>query len=454
MIPLAVVHARLVAPADKILIFFMKSLKILLIYPPSTKRQFKHVGGALCEPLGLEYIASAAKAESMEVKILDMRMEHDLRSFISSFQPDIVGITSLTMHVPEVISICRRIRSVLPECKIVVGGLHATLMPEDFFVPHVDYIVQGNGVKPFIELLGKISSESTSKGTPGVWSSIQGKFAFGGEVPHERLDDLPFPDRTLTEGHRSSYFIGPSSPVALLRTSQGCTYRCNFCSLWRLTHREYLIRKPDGIAEELSDIKEPIIFLADDEPFLKPSRMTELATTIRERAISKKYISFCRIDTLIKHREMMENWRDLGLEVVFIGIEAISSECLQTYNKRLQRHEIEDGLKIAEDLGLKVYGGFIVNTNFKKRDFKELIRFIDHHSIAVPMFTVLTPLPGTDLLQSFDQITEMQPNGRPNWELFDMQHAVTETALAKEDFISEYSNLHRHFAKAYEGWVR
>jgi radical SAM superfamily enzyme YgiQ (UPF0313 family) len=431
----------------------MKSLKILLIYPPSTKRQFKHVGGALCEPLGLEYIASAAKAESMEVKILDMRMELDIRSLLSSFQPDVVGITSLTMHVPEVISICRRIKSVLPECKIVVGGLHATLMPEDFFVPQVDYIVHGNGVKPFIELLGKIF-ESTSKGTPCVWSSIHGNFVFGGERPPELLDDLPFPDRTLTECHRSSYFIGPSSPVALVRTSQGCTYRCNFCSLWRLTHGKYLTRKPDGIAEELSGIKEPIIFLADDEPFLKPARMTELATTIRERGISKKYISFCRIDTLIKHREMMENWRDLGLEVVFIGIEAISSECLQTYNKRLQRHEIEDGLKIAEDLGLKVYGGFIVNTNFNKRDFKELIRFIDRHSIAVPMFTVLTPLPGTDLLQSFDRITEMQTNGRPNWELFDMQHAVTETALAKEDFISEYSNLHRHFAKAYEGWVR
>lgn len=111
--------------------------------------------------------------------------------------------------------------------------------------------------------------------------------------------------------------------------------------------------------------------------------------------------------------------------------------------------QIEAALALARELGISVFAQFVVNTNFSRRDFKRLIRFIEHHSIDYPSFTVLTPIPGTELLDSFDHVTERQPNGRPDWDLFDCQNAVVETRLPKEEFRREYRNLYRVFRGSY-----
>ena len=79
-------------------------------------------------------------------------------------------------------------------------------------------------------------------------------------------------------------------------------------------------------------------------------------------------------------------------------------------------------------------------------DFKRLVRFIKHNDVSYPSFTVLTPLPGTPALADFASVIERQANGRPNWELFDLQHPVTRTALPREEFMREYKNLFRVFA--------
>ena len=108
--------------------------------------------------------------------------------------------------------------------------------------------------------------------------------------------------------------------------------------------------------------------------------------------------------------------------------------------------QIEDGLAAARELGIEVFAGFIVNTNFTSRDFKQLVRFIEHNQVSYPSFTVLTPLPGTAALTNFDSVIERQPNGRPNWELFDLQNPVTRTVLPREEFLREYRNLQHVFA--------
>ena len=78
-----------------------------------------------------------------------------------------------------------------------------------------------------------------------------------------------------------------------------------------------------------------------------------------------------------------------------------------------------------------------------------MVNFIEHNKVDYPSFTIWTPLPGTDALKSFDEVIERQPNGRPNWELFDLQHPVTKTRLPREKFMREYHKLHKVFAPQY-----
>jgi hypothetical protein len=78
-----------------------------------------------------------------------------------------------------------------------------------------------------------------------------------------------------------------------------------------------------------------------------------------------------------------------------------------------------------------------------------MTRFIEHNRIDYPSFTILTPLPGTEALKSFDAVIERQPNGRPNWNSFDLQHPVTATRLPSEQFMQEYHKLHQTFAPTF-----
>src|SRR5262249_28252651 len=248
----------------------------------------------------------------------------------------------------------------------------------------------------------------------------------------------PAPDRTVALEDRSSYFIDWMRPIALLRTTVGCPYRCSFCSLWRIMDGRYHTRQLDRVVAELAALQEEFVFLVDDEPFVNWPRMKELAREVEAARVRKKYFAYCRIDTLLREREAITAWRDIGLERLFIGIEAITDDELTDYHKKLTVVQIAEGLSRARELGIKVFAGVIVSPDYTRQYLKRLLRFIEHHRIDSPSFTTLPPLPGTPALATFDAILPRQPNGRPRWDLFDLQEAVTQTRLPLPEFMEEY----------------
>jgi radical SAM superfamily enzyme YgiQ (UPF0313 family) len=423
-------------------------MKVLLVYP-NARSELIGWGdlGAIAEPLALEYLAAGALSDGHEVRILDLRFHRqELNATLQSFRPDVVGVTGYSMHVLRNLEICKVAKELVPDCRTIAGGHHATLLPEDFFEPQIDFVVQGEGVQPFTALLRMLEAGQQPHFISGLWARAGGKFMNGGTPAPFDIDSIPPPDRTLTARDRGSYFIDWMKPIALARSTVGCPYRCSFCSLWKIMDGKYHMRGVDRVVAELANIAEECVFLVDDEAFIHRRRMTELANAIREAGLRKRYFTYCRIDTLLRDRDLMELWREIGLERLFIGIEAVSSKDLAEYNKRLQISQIEDGLAAAHELGIAVFAGFIVNTSFTARDFAQLVRFIEHNHVSYPSFTILTPLPGTPALANFDSVIERQANGRPNWELFDLQNPVTRTTLPRDEFMREYYNLFHVFS--------
>lgn len=88
-------------------------------------------------------------------------------------------------------------------------------------------------------------------------------------------------------------------PLASIRTSKGCPYRCSFCALWKVAGGRYLTREPAKVVEELSRIEEEYVFFADDE-----SRMRTLASLTRDSGIRKRTFLYGRSDTIARHREL------------------------------------------------------------------------------------------------------------------------------------------------------
>jgi radical SAM superfamily enzyme YgiQ (UPF0313 family) len=295
-------------------------MKILLIEPDTSQVVIGGDDFSIYEPLALEYIA-AGVADKHEVKILDLRLENNFDEVLEEFSPDVIGITAYTVHVNRVLQLFDKIKSRNPNVLTVVGGHHATIMPEDFHSEYIDVIVIGEGIFTFREIVNRYERGESIEDIPGIAYSKHGEFVKSDPVENVDLDEFPFPDRAVTAEYRNQYYSYWMKPLASIRTSKGCPFRCNFCAMWKLAGGKYYKRRPEKIVEELETLDEKYIFFSDDESLLDVSRMTELAELIKEKGIDKRYFLYGRSDTISKNSELIRLWKDIGLERVFVGLE-------------------------------------------------------------------------------------------------------------------------------------
>ncbi len=428
-------------------------MRILLIYPDANRELIAWGDlGAIAEPLALEYVAAAALLDDHEVRILDLRLHRDeFEATVSAWQPDVVGVTGYSMHVLRIVEICATVKGLSPRCRTVVGGHHATLLPEDFFEPGIDHVVVGEGTAPFRQLLAAVERDAPGHDIAGVWTQLpDGGFVSGGDPADVDLAAMPTPARDLVPADRPRYFIDWMQPIALVRTTVGCPYRCSFCSLWRIMDGRYLRRDLDEVVVEITSVPERYVFLVDDEPFVNGGRMRALAEALAAAGVDKEYFSYCRIDSFLRDRSLMEQWQAIGLRRVFFGIESIFDDELADYHKRQRRAQIVEAVGVARELGIATMCNFIIKPEYTLAHFAEVVAFIRRHGIDYPTFTILTPIPGTDSLGDFSQLTSLQGNGRPQWDLFDLQHPVVATTLDPAEFMRQYHLLHRVFANSYQ----
>lgn len=406
--------------------------------------------GAVAEPLALEYLAAALSQDGHHSEILDLRLHPGaLAATLARLRPDLVGITAFSMHVASARAIAAEVKRLSPTTQVIVGGHHATFLPEDFFDPSIDHVVAGEGMGPVRAVAAAIAGGTDPEPCPGLFSRRDGVFhGSGRSLPDGEWGDGLQPDRSLTAADRRHYFIDAMKPIALMRTTAGCPYRCTFCSIWKALDGRYYMRDIDPVVAELAAIDEENVFLVDDEAFINQRRMLALAEAIAAAGIRKNYFTYCRIDTLIRNRAAIEAWRDIGLRRLFVGIDAISETDLDLYNKRCSVSQVEEGIALAREIGIDIFAQFVVSPDAQPHHFKKLVRFIEHHGLTYPSFTVLTPLPGTEIFDPA-QITRTTPDGRPDWQLFDCQNAVTDTAMDAADFRREYRNLYKVFKGSY-----
>jgi hopanoid C-3 methylase len=410
-------------------------MKILLIQPAKAPLT---VGGEdihLYEPLALEYLA-AGVATDHDVRILDMRLEPDLAPALADWAPDVVGITAYTVHAKTVRRLFDQVKAWNPRTLTVVGGHHATVVPHDFLSPAIDLIVRGEGVAAFREIVERHERGAAFDGIPGVGFARDGAWIMAETSPAVDLDAIPHPRRDLTARYRSRYFSEWMKPLASMRTSKGCPYRCSFCALWKLTGGRYLRRRPERIVEELAGIDEECIFFADDESLVDAGRMKILAQLIGNAGIRKRYFLYGGSDTITRHPDLLEMWRKVGLERVFVGLEFSSDESLRTIGKGSTTEDNARAAKILHDLGIELYATLIVRPDFGHDEFAALGRYCRELDLNFAGFAVLTPLPGTDL---YEQVQEGLLTR--DTDFYDLFHTVLPTALPLRDFYEEYASL-------------
>ncbi len=246
------------------------------------------------------------------------------------------------------------------------------------------------------------------------------------------IDDLDkyFPARDLGR-RRNKYFIGVLDPCASIEFTRGCPWDCSFCSAWTFYGRSYRKSTAEAAAEDMLSIKEPNVFIVDDVAFIHPEHGYAIGHELEKRRIKKKYYLETRADVLIRNQEVFAYWRRLGLEYMFLGLEAIDEEGLKAHRKRSSLDTNNKALEVARKIGVTVAINLIADPDWDERRF-EIVREWAMSIPEIVHLTVATPYPGTELW-----LTEARKLTTLDYRLYDIQHAVLPTGLPLQQYYEE-----------------
>ena len=400
------------------------------------------------EPLGLELVAAAARRAGHTVRLIDLQCEPQQNFFrlLEGWRPDVIAFSvNYLANVPEIIDLARAARALLPQTFICVGGHSVSFIPEQI-LRHaggaVDCILTGEGETAITGLLDALA------GNPLDLKDVPGCVTLDHRGPPpafvKSLDDLS-PARDLVR-HRRKYFIGQLDPAASIEFSRGCPWDCVFCSAWTFYGRNYSVKTPERAVEELAQIREPGIFIVDDVAFIQAEHGMQLGEASARRGIRKRYYLETRGDVLLRNKDVFKFWKQLGMQYMFLGIEAIDEEGLLKHRKRITLGKNFEALEFARSLGITVAINLIADPGWDRKRF-EVVRQWCLEIPEVVNVSANTPYPGTESWQ-----TESRKIQTRDYRLFDIQHVVLPTTLPLHEFYEELIQTQRVLNMKHLGW--
>ena len=417
--------------------------KTLLLFPPLNNMVFFGV----YEPLVLEIFSAIAREEGNEVELLDLRLEpHGCERLArSGYAPDIIGLTTHGFaEVPIVNRIARTCKKLWPDAAVIIGGGQATVSPELFDRQFIDLIVRGPGERVWRDLCRTGLS-------PDALRTVQ-------DPDPPRVYSYPLPDRKITAKYRKHYKTriphhtgrpwGRGGRTGFTLLTQGCPFRCSFCVIWHANLGLYRKRPIPEIVADLQSMEEAYVYLGDDNTFADAKYAGELAEAIQKAGIKKELSSYCRVDHICKHPELMQQWYDIGLRYLVLGIEAVSNERLDRMNKKTDKEQNEEAIRILREIGIFAIPHILISPDMTAQDFDDVYQFIEDHRFEYPVAIPLTPLPGTDDFDTY------KAAGRILTEKLDFYTFMYNVVQPMSMSPREYDRLYDHLILRMWSWSR
>lgn len=388
-------------------------MKVLLINPPILNLiqpetpKFVTMDRGYNPPLGLLTLGAVIKHQGKhEVAVLDTQAEEmdleQVKAAIHKHDPDIVGMAAITFTLIDCLNVARIAKEINPAVKVVLGGPHATLFPRETAIqPEVDIVVTGEGEIVFPQIVDNIDNLDSLKHVKGiVYQNDQGEvIATGPAELIENLDELPFPDRELTDYRKYSSVIAKRQPITTMVTSRGCPFRCTFCDRPQMGGKTWRARSPKNIVDEMEvcvnmGIHE-IMFYDDTFTMVRP-RTVEICEEIIKRKLDVGWDCRTRVDRVDK--ELLQLMKKAGCERVNYGVESGTERGLKIVKKDVKLPRVLQAFKDTRDVGLTSLGYFMVGLPTETREeMYQTIKFAKKVRPDFVHFTVFTPFPDTEV---------------------------------------------------------
>ncbi|MCK5160809.1 MAG: B12-binding domain-containing radical SAM protein [Candidatus Aureabacteria bacterium] len=422
----------------------MNEKKVHLVFAPSLLYSpYEVLGENMWPPMGILYLSSYLRSRmaNVEIKITDgckIGYKSTLQE-IKKFKPDIVGISFYTTLAYGASKLAQEVKKILPSSIVVMGGAHATTLPEDTLkASGADIVIIGEGEKTFSRIVRLISQDknlSEFANLPGICIKIDGKVRQNAPSKFiTPLDKIPFPAWDLIDiAEYKGWYMSKQSPEATMFFSRGCPYNCTFCSnrVWKSSQPVVRFRSPQNIVDEMEYLKNSFsvkeIFDNSDEFNCNLEHSLAVCREIKKRNLGITWKTQLRVSPFTE--ELAKELAASGCWYVHLGVESGNQETLNGIKKKIDLKDVELTCKLLKKYNIKVMALFMLfnvweeNGKLCYEDVKMTQNTLDFAWKLVKnnladyiSWSIATPYPGSELYDIACKHNLLNPVFRDSWE--------------------------------------
>lgn len=433
---------------------------ILLVNPPHFEKQ-KAGEGEYVSP-GIVLIGTVLQEAGYAVKLIDGSLSadyyDDFVDILRNQKPKVIGFSVMTSQVTRAYEMSQKAKEIDPDIKIVWGGFHPTIFPEQTIANHnIDYAVVGEGINVIIPLIEYILGKKKKlKDVLGIYyRDSKNNIKHNEKPPLAQFDQIPDIDWTLydqacLDRAMQKNLLRQPARVLPIVAGLGCNFRCTFCfnAIFKIPHR----RMPaERIHANMKRMKEQYgldeIIFYDENFFADKDRIFRLIELLEEEPLNLKFFTNMRASDIRRkyfQGDFFQRFRKVGGYNIGVGAESGNQNTLDRLKKGIKVQDIIEMAKLGRDSGIIMTFSFMagipgeqIEEVFDTFDLIKKIKDIDyHHFIIGPQ--IFRPYPGSKLFDEAVKNGLQIPDTLEGWT---DNRMITYLTVVDKNYLPWISNI-------------
>ncbi|MDP8233432.1 MAG: radical SAM protein [Candidatus Saelkia tenebricola] len=372
-------------------------------------------------------IFSYIKSKGIEVDMIESDVDgilmEELIEIIEEKQPLLCGLictganpSSSTMTMAGIVEFFQKIALKKSNIKYFIWGPHPTVLPERTLrETEADFVIRGEGYETIVNLFSALGGNKKIEDISGLSYLEKGYYRQTQDADLVgNLDTLPMvnwevmnPSRYRAHNWHCFGDMDNRTPYAIIWTSFGCPFKCNFCCINNLYgKRVQRFRSIDSVINEISILVEKYnvkhIKILDELFVVNPKRIKEFCTKLKAKNYDLNIWSYARVDTI--NQELLKMLKEVGMNWISYGFESANPQILAETNKNCVRN-VDEVIKMTQREGVHICADVMVglwNDSFDtmKQTYEFLTKYNFEWANIYPVFAY----PGTDLYEKDSEL--------------------------------------------------
>lgn len=362
-------------------------------------------------PIGLLFVAGALKKAGFGVSILDLLFcsstNSDIKKAVKQARPDFIGISLRNVDnltFPKSVSYLPPIKKIIRTIKrstaapIILGGSAFSLFPKEILsYLGCEYGITGEGEEALVNLLGRLNNHADRLDTIDnlVWK--QGSRI---NCNNTRCLRAPF-DFVLDYGLINSRLYAKASGMMNVQSKRGCRFKCSYCTYPSIEGKNYRLRPPAIIAQEVSLLQKkyaiPHVFFVDDVFTYPSGHASSVCEALLNEGTKMPWSCFASPYGITK--KLLKSMKKAGCTHIEFGSDALSNGVLKKLRKPFTVRDVFKASSLCREAGIKcahyiIFGAPGENKDTLKESFAAIRKLQGDAIIAM---TGIRIYPGTEL---------------------------------------------------------